>query len=92
MLTKLLVDVSQNDWQVPDCPFGAVMPTRIVLDKWRPERQKWRTETHCYRPHDCPRYRPGKPRSVPTSKPGLVYVDDDVERLAEDEEYLRGKD
>ncbi len=65
------------------CPFGAVMPTEIILDKWKPERVKWRAETHCYGPHDCPRYRAGRPRSVPTSKRGLVFIDDDVERMKE---------
>lgn len=70
------------------CPFGAVMPTQIILDKWNPDRQTWRLETHCYWPRDCPRYKPGRPRSVPTSKPGLTYIDDDLERWKEDQEYL----
>ena len=70
------------------CPFGAVMPTQIILDKWNPDRQKWRMETHCYGPRDCPRYRPGRARTVPTSKAGLTYTDDDLERWKEDEAYL----
>lgn len=66
------------------CPFGAVMATEIVLDQWNPDRRRWRRETHCYGPRDCPRYRAGRPRSVPGRKAGMVYVDDDVEREAQD--------
>jgi hypothetical protein len=58
------------------CPFGAVMPTEIIVDHWNPDRKKWRTETHCYGPHDCPRYRAGRARSVPGRKPGMTYVDE----------------
>jgi len=68
------------------------MPTEIILDKWRPERVKWRMETHCYGPRDCPRYRAGRPRRVPSSKPGLVFVDDDVERMEEDAAWLKAND
>ena len=70
------------------CPFGAVLPTQIILDKWHPERQTWRLETQCYGPRDCPRYRPGRARIVPTSTPGLTYMDDDLERWKEDEAFL----
>jgi len=58
------------------CPFGAVMPTEIIVDHWNPANKKWRLETHCYGPRDCPRYRAGRPRSVPGRKPGMVFVDD----------------
>jgi hypothetical protein len=66
------------------CPFGAVMATEIVLDQWNPARRRWRVETHCYGPRDCPRYRAGRARSVPGRKPGMVYLDDDVEREADE--------
>ena len=62
------------------CPFGLVMPTEIIIDQWDPSRKRWRSETHCYGPRDCPRYRPGRPYRVPGRKPGMVWVDDDVER------------
>ena len=59
------------------CPFGAVMPTEVIVDHWNPEHTtKWRVETHCYGPHDCPRYRAGHPRSVPGRKPGMVFIDE----------------
>lgn len=70
------------------CPFGAVMPTEIILDQWQPEKKKWRLETHCYGPRDCPGYRAGRPRSVPGRKPGMVFIDDDVEREAEEAAWL----
>jgi len=69
------------------CPFGAVMPTEIILDKWKPDRVRWREETHCYGPRDCPRYRAGKARTVPTSTPGLTWTDDDVEREEEERKW-----
>ncbi len=61
------------------------MITEIIIDQWNPSRKQWRTETHCYGPRDCPRYRAGKPRTVQGRKPGMVWVDDDVEREAESE-------
>ena len=73
------------------CPFGVVLPTEIILDQWNTSRVKWRFETHCYGPRDCPRYRPGAPRRVPGRSPGMVYVDDDVERLKEDEEWAENR-
>ena len=62
------------------CPFGLIMATEIIIDHWNPSKKKWRFETHCYGPQDCPRYRPGKARRVPGRKPGMVWVDNDVER------------
>ncbi|MBU0610739.1 MAG: hypothetical protein KKI08_22835 [Armatimonadetes bacterium] len=62
------------------CPFGLVMATQIIIDQWNPSHVRWRYETHCYGPRDCPRYRPGKPYRVQGRQPGMVWVDDDVER------------
>ncbi len=64
------------------CPFGLTMPTQIILDHWNPSKVKWRFETHCYGPRDCPRYKAGPPYRVPGRRSGMVYVDDDVEREA----------
>jgi hypothetical protein len=64
------------------CPFGLTMPTQIILDHWNPSKVKWRFETHCYGPRGCPRYKAGPPYRVPGRSPGMVYVDDDVERAA----------
>lgn len=62
------------------CPFGLIMATQITLDHWNPSKVKWRFETHCYGPRDCPRYKSGPPYRVPGRKSGMVYIDDDVER------------
>jgi len=62
-------------------PWGIVMATEIILDHWAPWEKKWRYETHCYGPKDCPNYRPGKPRKVQGRKPGMVWTDDDFERM-----------
>jgi hypothetical protein len=62
------------------CPFGLVMPTEMIIDQWNPTNKRWRYETHCYGPRDCPRYRAGKAYRVPGRSPGMVWVDDDVER------------
>ena len=74
------------------CPFGLVMATEITLDHWNPDRKKWRFETHCYGPRDCPRHRAGKPRTVPGRQPGMVWVDDDVEREEAEREFWAGRE
>lgn len=65
------------------CPWGLTMPTEIIVDQWNPSKVRWRMETHCYGPRDCPRYRAGAARKVPGRKPGMVWVDNDVEREPE---------
>lgn len=62
------------------CPWGIIMATEIIIDHWNPDKKKWRYETHCYGPRDCSNYRPGKARRVQGRKPGMVWIDDDVER------------
>jgi hypothetical protein len=61
------------------CPWGLTMATEIIIDHWNPSKKQWRMETHCYGPRDCPRYKAGKARTVQGRKPGMVWVDDDVE-------------
>jgi transcriptional regulator with XRE-family HTH domain len=65
------------------CPWGLTMATEIIVDQWNPSKVRWRMETHCYGPRDCPRYRAGAARKVPGRKPGMVWVDNDVERESE---------
>lgn len=62
------------------CPFGLTMATQIIVDHWDPRNFKWRFETHCYGPRDCPRYKSGPAYRVPGRR-GMVYVDNDVERF-----------
>jgi len=71
------------------CPWGLNMVTEIIVDHWNPSKKKYRFETHCYGPKDCPRYSPGKPYRVPGRSAGMVYVDDDVERAAGQGDYDR---
>lgn len=80
---RLKRDVCET--QCVQCPFGLTMPTQIILDHWNPSHVKWRFETHCYGPRDCPRYKAGPAYRVPGRKPGMIYVDDDVEREARGE-------
>ena len=70
------------------CPFGLVMATEITIDHWNPEKKQWRFETHCYGPRECVQYRSGKPYRVQGRKPGMIWVDNDVEREREEEEWL----
>jgi hypothetical protein len=65
------------------CPWGLTMVTEIIIDQWSPSKERWRLETHCYGPKDCPRYRAGAPRKVPGRKPWMVWIDNDVEREAD---------
>ena len=65
------------------CPWGLTMVTEVIVDHWKPWIKRWRTETHCYGPRDCPRYRAGAARKVPGRQPGMVWVDNDVERESE---------
>lgn len=63
------------------CPWGVVMATQIIVDHRNPSTStRWREETHCYGPQDCPHYRAGKSRTVPGRKPGMIWIDDDMER------------
>jgi transcriptional regulator with XRE-family HTH domain len=65
------------------CPWGLIMPTEIIVDQWNQSKVRWRRETHCYGPRDCPRYRAGAARKVPGRKSGMVWVNNDVERESE---------
>jgi hypothetical protein len=74
------------------CPLGLIMATEITIDQWDPSRKKWRFETHCYGPRDCPRYIAGKPYRVQGRKPYMVWVDDDVEREEAERRFLAGRE
>lgn len=73
------LDPRTHDSKCVQCPWGIVMATEITLDQWNPRRKKYRYETHCYGPRDCPNYRPGRARIVPGRKPGMVWIDDESE-------------
>ena len=44
------------------------MAVEMILDPWRPERRKHRTETFCHGPLSCSLYRAGPTRKVPGRK------------------------
>jgi hypothetical protein len=80
----LRLDPRTYESKCKQCPWGLVMATEIIIDHWNPDKKKWRYETHCYSPRNCPHYRPGKARTVQGRKSGMVWVDDDVERESAD--------
>jgi hypothetical protein len=80
----LRLDPRTYEQKCKQCPWGIVMATEIIIDHWNPEKKKWRYETHCYGPRDCPDYRPGKARTVQGRKPGMIWIDDDVERAVQE--------
>lgn len=75
------LDKTTWETQCQRCPWGLSMVTEIILDHWNPSKKCWRFETHCYGPKDCPRYKAGSPYRVPGRKSGMVFLDDDVERV-----------
>lgn len=77
------LDPHTSQAKCSQCPWGLTMPTEIIVDQWNPSKVRWRMETHCYGPRNCPRYRAGAARKVPGRKPGMVWVDNDVERESE---------
>ena len=79
----LRLDPRTCESQCARCSWGLTMVTEIILDQWNPSKKRWRMETHCYGPRDCPRYRAGKARRVQGRKSYMVWVDDDVEREVE---------
>jgi len=71
------LDPATYERSCTQCPFGAVMPTEVIVDRWDGSRTRWRLETHCYGPHGCPRYRAGRRRTAPGRKPGMVLIHDE---------------
>ncbi|MFH1618793.1 MAG: hypothetical protein ABIG11_02715 [bacterium] len=76
--------LDRGTWQAQcfRCPWGLEMVTEIIVDQWNQAGKEWRFETHCYGPKECLMYNPGKPYRVPGRKPGMVFIDDDVERTS----------
>jgi hypothetical protein len=58
------------------CVWGCLMPVVMILDHWKPEVRKYRTETFCYGPLSCRLYAAGPTRKVPGRR-GLVYEEED---------------
>lgn len=58
------------------CIWGCAMPVEMIVDQWNPERRRYRTETFCYRPLSCFRYKAGPTRKVP-GRHGMAYEEQD---------------
>ena len=58
------------------CMWGAKMAVEIIVDHWKPDEKRYRTETFCYGPLSCPSYKAGPNRKVPGRR-GMTYVEED---------------
>ncbi len=58
------------------CLWGCRMPVEIIVDHWNPGRKRYRTETFCYGPKSCGRYRSGPTRKVP-GRQGMSHTEED---------------
>jgi len=58
------------------CMWGVEMAVTMIVDQWKPDVVRYRTETFCYGPKSCPIYRPGPRRVVPGRK-GMSYEEPD---------------
>jgi hypothetical protein len=60
-----------------ECTWAAKMAVEIIIDNWNPHsRMKYRSETFCYGPLDCPLYKAGAKRQV-EGRNKMVYVEED---------------
>jgi len=71
------------------CIWGCRMPVEMIVDHWNPSQKKYRFETFCYGPRNCPLYRPGPTRKIPGRK-GMSYTEEDW--VDEDATSHRGPD
>ena len=59
------------------CIWGCRMTVEIMVDHWNPSQRRYRTETFCYGPKNCPVYKSGPKRTVPGRR-GMVWVEEDL--------------
>jgi hypothetical protein len=62
--------------QCSSCIWGCAMAVEMIIDQWKPDRRRYRTETFCYGPLSCSKYRPGPTRKVP-GRSGMTYEEQD---------------
>ena len=58
------------------CIWGCQMPVEIIIDQWNPSKKKYRFETFCYGPKNCPLYKSGPTRKVPGRR-GMTWEEED---------------
>lgn len=51
--------------QCGSCMWGCRMAVEVIIDQWKPNQKRYRTETFCYGPLSCPVYRAGPKRRSP---------------------------
>jgi len=75
------------DTSCSSCIWGCRMAVEMIIDHWKPDQRRYRTETFCYGPLSCRLYRAGPARKVPGRR-GLTYEEEDWV----DEEETRHRD
>jgi hypothetical protein len=83
------LDVKMYESECISCKWGCHMAVEIIVDHWRPDIKKYRTETFCYGPKSCPLYKAGPTRKVPGRK-GMVWEEEDW--VDQEATYDRGED
>ncbi len=58
------------------CLWGVEMSVEIVIDPWSRSRKRYRRETFCYGPKNCPWYAAGATRKVP-GRDGMSWEEAD---------------
>lgn len=58
------------------CIWGCKMAVEMIIDHWKPDKKRYRTESFCYGSLSCPFYMAGPNRKVP-GRGGLSYVEED---------------
>lgn len=58
------------------CVWACEMAVEMIIDHWNRSQVAHRTETFCFGPLNCRRYRAGPTRTVPGRK-GMVYEEED---------------
>jgi len=59
-----------------DCLWGCQMAVEVIIDQWKPDKKRYRTETFCYGPKSCSLYRAGPTRKVPGRR-GMIWEEED---------------
>jgi hypothetical protein len=58
------------------CLWGCEMAVEMIIDQWNPSKRRYRRETFCYGPKNCPLYAAGPCRRVPGRK-GMSWTEED---------------
>ncbi len=64
------------DTHCSSCIWGCRMPVEMTIDQWNPQQRRYRTETFCYGPKSCRRYKAGPTRKVPGRR-GMTWEEQD---------------